>query len=75
MLNLYDSTVQVQLERQENLVNIFVTINESNTGNYSVGDLHFDISSGCTSWLEQDPDNRDKLVRFLKQVAEKIEGE
>lgn len=74
MLDLFDSTVKVQLERQENLLGISVTINKSN-GAYSVGDFKFGITPGCTSWFEQDEENRAKLAEFLRQVAEKVEQE
>lgn len=71
LLNLFDSTIQVQLERHEKLIGINISINERD-GAYSEGGLTFDVTPGCTSWYEQNKGNKAKLAEFLKKVAEKM---
>lgn len=71
MLDLFDSTVKVQLEKQEPFVNISIAVNESGEG-YSVGDFQYKITPGCLSWFEQDKCNKTKLAEYLIQVAHEI---
>ena len=72
MLDLYDSTIKVQMERQEDLLDVFITINEDRNGVFSLGDLNFGETSNCKDWLSQNSKNKIKLAEFLMQIAEKI---